>query len=135
ALTFTFGGYLISYPAQQPAILESAVWLPLVLLLLDWAAEPVGRIQRTVAGLALAGAAMALSILAGHPQTFIYVFYTALAYWVFLASVDARRQTEGRGSFLVRRLSAFAVSIAFAAGIAAVQLLPTLEFTRLSTRA
>src|SRR5437762_10967351 len=27
ALTFTFGGYLISYPAQQPAILESAVWL------------------------------------------------------------------------------------------------------------
>lgn len=35
ALTFTFGGYLTSYPPQQLAILETATWLPLALLFLD----------------------------------------------------------------------------------------------------
>ena len=137
ALTFTFGGYLISYPAQQPAILESAVWLPLVLLLLDWAAEPPARITRTIAGLALAGASMALSILAGHPQTFIYVFYSALAYWIYLTIAHARRRADDgeRKVSSILLLSLFVAFVAFAVGIAAVQLLPTLEFTGLSTRA
>ncbi|MBI5650630.1 MAG: hypothetical protein HZC40_09340 [Chloroflexi bacterium] len=35
ALTFTFGGYLTSYPPQQLAILETATWLPLALYFLD----------------------------------------------------------------------------------------------------
>lgn len=159
ALTFTFGGYLISYPAQQPTILASAVWLPLVLLGLDWAAEqfttedviasPTGAKQshfrekgiasacvvrlamtewhKGIIGLALAGAAMAMSILAGHPQTWLYVFYTALAYWLFQIS---KFKTQ-IGIWLL----GFGIFCFFAFGLSAVQLLPTLEFTRLSTRA
>ncbi len=42
ALTFTFGGYLTSYPPQQLAILETATWLPLALLLLDEAVRRGG---------------------------------------------------------------------------------------------
>ncbi len=182
ALVFTFGGYLISYPAQQPTILASAVWLPLVLLLLDGAAErltPTPALPRPAQGagqgrvmldLACAGAAMAMSILAGHPQTFIYVFYTAVAYWIFKNfrfqtvrhtldppkagglrprrgpasdGVSNLRQRSGAlalksgrqiSSFIpcAARLSSFAF---FALALSAVQWLPTLEFTRLSTRA
>jgi len=39
AITFTFSGYLLSYPPLQLAILETATWLPLILLLLDAAVE------------------------------------------------------------------------------------------------
>ena len=138
ALVFTFGGYLISYPAQQPAILESAVWLPLVLLLLDWAAAQELRARRIWA-LACAGAAMALSILAGHPQTFLYVFYTAAA-WGFWKLIEpgrsARRNAAPRlKARVVSALFDLATFAAFAIGLSAAQLLPTLEFTRYSTRA
>ena len=37
AVAFTFGGYLTSYPPLQLAILETQIWLPLILLLLDLA--------------------------------------------------------------------------------------------------
>ena len=132
ALVFTFGGYLISYPAQQPAILESAVWLPLVLLLLDWAASRELRARRVWA-LACAGAAMALSILAGHPQTFLYVFYTAAA-WGFWRLLECSRPAR-RVARMVSALFDLAIFAVFAIGLSAAQLLPTLEFTRYSTRA
>ena len=138
ALVFTFGGYLISYPAQQPAILESAVWLPLVLLLLDWAAPQELRARRVWA-LACAGAAMALSILAGHPQTFLYVFYTAAA-WGFWRLLESSRPA-GSGAAPRRMARVFSalfdlvIFAVFAIGLSAAQLLPTLEFTRYSTRA
>jgi hypothetical protein len=35
ALSFTYAGYLTSFPVQQITILETAVWLPLVLFFLD----------------------------------------------------------------------------------------------------
>jgi len=167
ALVFTFGGYLISYPAQQPAILESAIWLPLVLLLLDWAASQELWARRIWA-LACAGAAMALSILAGHPQTSLYVFYTAAA-WGFWRLLEASRPAGsgpharsaadalgevGRGcgeagslvparrgaapplmARVVSALFELAIFAVFAIGLSAAQLLPTLEFTRYSTRA
>jgi len=64
ALVFTFGGYLTSFPIQQPTILETAVWLPLILLLLDqgltgfWRGNGGGSrhvLPFVLAGLALAG--------------------------------------------------------------------------------
>ena len=39
AVTFMFGGYLTSYPPLQLAILETATWLPLALLLIDLGVE------------------------------------------------------------------------------------------------
>ena len=43
ALTFAFGGYLAGYPSQQLAVLETQIWLPLLLLL---AGRRVGRAKR-----------------------------------------------------------------------------------------
>jgi hypothetical protein len=132
AVAFTFSGYLTSYPALQLAILETQVWLPLMLLCLDVAGE---RLENSATGSALrwaiaAGLAFGVSLLAGHPQAGLLVGYAGLAYGLFRfwpsepRSLRAWRWPAG-------------LLIAWAAGslIAAVQLIPAAEFTALSGRA
>ncbi|MFN2229098.1 MAG: hypothetical protein ACK2VA_04955 [Anaerolineae bacterium] len=122
ALTFTFGGYLTGYPPQQLAILETQVWLPLILLLLD-----VGLVERRWGAVAGAGLVWGVALLAGHPQSAMYVFYAALAYGIFCA---------WRAKLPWYRAAAAQVAWASAGvSVAAVQLLPSLEFMRLSVRA
>ncbi|MCR4407470.1 MAG: YfhO family protein [Anaerolineae bacterium] len=122
AVVFAYGGYLTSYPPLQLAILESATWLPLTLL---------GTKRGMESGhwgwglVAIAG--LALSILAGHPQTAVIGFYATLAYALYLAW---RMRLPWR-TVLARIL----IVCALAAGLCAAQLLPTIEYTRLSTRA
>ncbi|MDI7278119.1 MAG: hypothetical protein QME94_19235, partial [Anaerolineae bacterium] len=81
AVAFALGGYLTAYPVLQLAILETITWLPLALLLLRTAVASA----RPVPWLVGAGLALAVSALAGHPQTFLYVSYAAAAYYLFLA--------------------------------------------------
>jgi hypothetical protein len=135
ALTFTYSGYLTSFPVQQVTILQVAVWLPLILLLLDIAAgdkdSAPGRFpalsSRFWFYVTLAGLAFGCSILAGHPQTAMYVFYASIVYFAF-------RMWRGRGLGGGRGLVGIAVFILVAFGLAAVQLFPTLEFIGLSPR-
>lgn len=91
AVLFGLGGYLTSYPILQLAILETVAWLPLILFLLR---EGVNR--NRVEGQPLrpgwfvgAGLVLALSLTAGHPQTFVHVGSVAALYYLFL-TVRAR---------------------------------------------
>ncbi len=77
-LAFGLGGYLTSYPMLQIVILETAVWLPAGLWLLEIA---LGR--RSLSRVALAGAIYGFGILAGHPQTFLYIGYLTAVYFLF----------------------------------------------------
>ncbi len=136
ALVFAYGGYLTSYPSQQLAVLEVDVWLPLILLFLELAVSskqqaagddsrfptPNSRVPLVAAGLSLG-----LSILAGHPQSSLYVFYACLAYLLF-------RLIQERVPF-VSALLHVVVFLLVGFGLAAVHLVPALEFMRLSTRA
>lgn len=115
AIAFGFGGFLTSYPAQQLAMLRTAAWLPLYLYCLDRALE--GR-----RWLIAAGGVLAVIVLAGHTQTAMFALYLGVAYALW------------RGDSWRERLIAAAVPPALAAGLAAVQLLPTLEFVGVSTR-
>ncbi len=122
ALAFTFCGYLTGYPPLQLAILETQVWLPLILLLLD-----VGLVERRWGYILGSGAVWGVALLAGHPQSAMYVFYGALAYGIFRAwqvrlpwRWAATAQVTWAGIGL---------------GLAAIQLLPSWEFMRLSVRA
>jgi 4-amino-4-deoxy-L-arabinose transferase-like glycosyltransferase len=81
AIAFGLGGFLASYPLSQLAILETITWLPLVLLLLRTAVDR----DRPVRWLVGAGLVLALSGLAGHPQTFMHASYTAAAYYMYLS--------------------------------------------------
>jgi hypothetical protein len=119
AMTFTYGGFLTGYPLLQISIVETATWLPLALLGAQWFVN-----GRRINGVMLSSVALGLSVLAGHPQTTLLIFYPALAYWVYL------NWQEGRW----RALLIPALIVALAAGLSAGQILPTLAYARLSTR-
>jgi hypothetical protein len=130
SLVFTFGGYLTSYPSQQLAILETDVWLPLILLLLDIGLErpkghPSGR--GFLLPITFAGLAFGLALLAGHPQSAMYVFYVSAIYFTFRAYTNRVRWRPA--------VIAFGLFVLLGFGLAAAQLLPSLEYMRLSVRA
>jgi hypothetical protein len=136
SLAFTYGGYLTSYPSQQLAVLEVGIWLPLILLMLDMGMQRLGESCHSPAGtkrvggfplLAIAGLIWGISLLAGHPQTSMYVFYVTAAYAIFSAWVNHVRWQ--------RVLGAFVLFEAIGLGVAAIHLVPGLEYMRLSTRA
>jgi Bacterial membrane protein YfhO len=80
AIIFGFGGYLAGFPVQQIILLETSIWLPLVLLLID-----VGADYNLVSAFAVGAGALALAALAGHPQTLFYVGTAAVIYLLFKA--------------------------------------------------
>lgn len=121
AIIWTFGGYLTSYPPQQLAILETATWLPLALLFLDLAVNTHKLLYYMLAGLTFGIAA-----LAGHPQAFLFVVYACAIYFVWrVASGERRFQFH---------VSRFILALLIAAGISAMQWIPTLEYQSVSTR-
>jgi hypothetical protein len=143
ALSFTYGGYLTSFPVQQLTILETAVWLPLVLLFQDLSLDSPSSGLRRLGAPVLAGMSLAMALLAGHPQTAMLVVYAALAYALFLGlrgrPAPAGASTPApRGARLVQsalRLVPYALPFIVALALAAVQIVPTLTFIARSTRA
>ncbi|MFC2030321.1 YfhO family protein [Chloroflexota bacterium] len=124
ALSFTYAGYLTSFPVQQLTILETAMWLPLVLLFLDRAFHHSHPERQIVLG----GMALGCALLAGHPQTAMYLVYATLAYGLFLA-YDSRLKSY------VSRLLPIVSVLAIGLGLATVQLVPSATFIAHSTRA
>ncbi len=142
AIAFTFGGYLTSFPVQQVTILETVIWLPLVLLFLDWGLDGIAP-GRVAQGAILAGLALGLAMLAGHPQTALYVFYVGVAYALWRWFETQKRSPDmpshaAEGAGAARRpwptLLLLALFPVVALGSAAVQWLPTAEFIGLSSR-
>lgn len=123
ALTFAFGGFMTGYPQLQVAITEAGVWLPLALV---GALEATRRNVTDYRWFGLSGMALGLSLLAGHPQTTLYLIYVWLGYlaWRVIA--------EGRAWYVfVIGTALFAV---IGGGLAAVQVIPGWEYQQLTTR-
>lgn len=121
ALVLTFGGYLTGYPPLQTGILETAAWLPLLLLAMRRLAVNTGAASRAIAcGL------LALMFFAGHPQSFMLCAYLAIAYFLFCG-----RAAGSQWRALLWRL---APVVLLGALISAVQLLPQAQYLTLSTR-
>jgi hypothetical protein len=149
AIVFTFGGYLTGYPSQQLAVLEVDVWLPLLLFftdraLLDRSAEGLKlRSRLSLPDALAAGLAWGLALLAGHPQSALFTFYTATLYILFLALTTGHaprsaQYAASRGivtSALRSAALAWGLMLAVGFGLAAVAWLPGLEYMRLSVRA
>lgn len=139
SVTFTYGGYLTGFPVQQLTILEVSAWLPWVIWLLSRTLERAvagGRGREALAAAAWTAVAFALSILAGHPQTTLYLFYLVLAYSLYRAGAAWRAAAPAQGlrsGLAVLGHSALVILLGLA--LAAAQLLPTLEFIRHSLRA
>jgi hypothetical protein len=116
-IVWMWSGFMVAQLGHLNMV-EVAVWLPLELLLLRLALVGV-RLLLTVP---LLSAVLAVAFFAGHTQLFLYELL-ALALFAALHG-DYRRS-----------LPVLAAAFAGAALLAAVQVLPSLELTRLSLRA
>ncbi len=154
AVAFALGGYLISYPLLQLAVLETIIWLPLILWLLRRGVvsfeaivhprslslskgdrfrqvQPTGEVQEPVRAAPLpyllaAGVVWGISLTAGHPQTFLHLSYLVLAYYLFLTL---------RAGWSWRWLAGMGLLMGgTAAGTGAAAWLPTLRYLGHTTR-
>lgn len=124
SLLFTYGGFLTGYPMLQVSILASVVWLPLMLLGVHHSLS--GGRWAAIGGVILAGLALAFSVLSGHPQMTLYIGWLMVAYLLY--------RGYQRRLPLVTILARLIAIGGIGGGLSAIQLLPALEFTRLSYR-
>lgn len=125
SIMWAYGGYITGYPILQINIMETAAWLPLALL---GAHLAVSGMRRWLWGMVLVAISVALMLLAGHPQVAMYCLYLTVLYGLFNGWAFGR---VGLLKVAVRMGAACAIGVM----LAAAQLLPTLEFFRLSYRA
>ncbi|MDX2160492.1 MAG: YfhO family protein [bacterium] len=122
ALIVGYSGFTTGYAPLQLAILEAAIWLPLAMTGVWWAAG--GRFRPLP--LVVTGAALGLSWMAGHPQTSFFITWLLIALWAWRVYVQ-------RHSWIVFIVGG-ALFGGLAFGLAAVQLIPGLEYLTLTTR-
>jgi hypothetical protein len=121
-LGFAFGGLLTGRLwAGHAPVYAVFVWTPLLLAALVWATE-----RRTWAAAVLAGGPFGLAVLAGHVPSFLYV---GLIWGAFVLYLLLTRPGERR-----RVLGVAAVSAGVGLALAAVQLVPFLQFSLASAR-
>lgn len=130
AVTFALGGYLTAQ-VEHVNQLQGLAWLPWFLLVLgrpDDGLWPT-RLRRAL----LVGLLFALQLLAGHTQT---AFITGIALFLWLSGqlLEERLRRRAESGLHVGRFVPLVLGAAVAFAVAAVQLLPTLELTTLSSR-
>jgi hypothetical protein len=131
ALAYAFSGFVVSQAVWFVPALSACVWLPLALL----AIEKIFAHRRdslwAAAGWAwLLAAAVALPILAGWLQTWMYSLYAIAIYAaVHLAEVLRRGTTRAEIGVIVTILCG---GLLLGLGLASVQLIPSLELRGLT---
>ncbi len=129
---FAFGGSIGLRAFAQVNLFYASVWVPAVFWCYAKSLE-AHQLFRQILFANLAGLALALSLLAGHHQPFIYVSLAlagiALALW--LRSRKAPDESASRPPLILRQtLLLFVFAIAYAS----LQLLPSLEYSKLAYR-
>ncbi|MDW8293515.1 MAG: YfhO family protein [Anaerolineae bacterium] len=122
ALAFGFGGFLTGYPILQTGILETAAWLPWLLLALRKLIESQVWLVWAVASAAV----VAVAFTAGHPQTLMLSLYAAGL--LFLAWSFRRLSLQ-------RCLARIGAVVVLAVGLSAAQAWPTVSYMLASSRA
>lgn len=123
SIVAAYGGFIGGYPPLQLALLEAGIWLPLIALGILEAT----RTRLSWGWLAVAGFALGLSWMAGHPQTAWFLTYIGAAWYayrVYMQKIAWQRALLGFVFFGI-----------IALGITAVTLIPGFEYLRLTARA
>ena len=127
AFTFMFSGALVAR-AQHHTIVLAMAWVPLLFMYVRLAI-----VNASVPSAVKAGLILGLQFLAGHPQTSVY---TAVAIGFYCVWEGVVRSAERQQlSELWRSSATLILTGVVGAGVAAVQLLPTVELSRISIRA
>lgn len=114
AAAFAFSGFFVTH-LKHLNLINAAVWLPLLLALIENYFS-----RNKLFYLVLAGMVLALQVFAGHPQlTFIAWFGLALYYGFRLLNIDKGRTLSA--------ITAFLLAVLIGLSLSAVQWMPTLE--------
>ncbi|HEX9078902.1 MAG TPA: hypothetical protein VF795_04900, partial [Desulfuromonadaceae bacterium] len=124
---FMLSGFMVAHAIHQ-TVIASVSWLPLITLLSFQAFDEGGWSK-----VPLAGAALAMAIFAGFPQVFYYIFLFEGCLFLFVIVRTAR--AGGSLAAGLPPLARAAAITAVALGLAAIQLLPTMELAPQSERA
>ncbi len=135
-LGFMFGGkWMLHLLGAGHQTFAPIAWLPLIVLLLEGALRRAGRGEVVSALLraAWAGAVLGVLALGAQPQL---TFYAGLflALWTLGPALEGARTGRRRLAALARWAGLGVWAAAWAVGLFAVQLLPTMEAARESTR-
>lgn len=124
-VSYGFGGLLVCH-AFHPMMVAHFAWFPLVLLLFRR-----GLDTGAWSSVMLAGLVFGLSLLAGHPQSALYLS----VFLVLVAKVSAFDAIRNGASGAVLRMAGMTVAtVALAGGVFAIQLLPSQELAANSER-
>jgi len=120
SLAYAFSGYSIVW-MQFATAGHSLIWIPLLLLAVEKYFQ-----HKNTRWLLLTSPLLFLLTTAGHFQITIYGYVLCTAYFLFRFFTTPNRK--------IRDLVFFVTSIVLGTGMAAIQLLPTLELSSLSVR-
>jgi len=127
AIIFTYNGFFMAHLyAGHLTFVQNYIWIPLIFFYLYKFLNTSDFRYAVLAGLFLG-----IQILGGFPQI---AFYTVLAIILFGAYHISGRIKHGERNTIFRLSYGMLITILFGFALAAVQLLPTYEFTQLSTR-
>lgn len=126
AVSYAFSGILVCH-AFHPMMVYHLAWFPLILLHFDKALTGAGWKHTLAAGLFFG-----ITMLAGHPQTTLYIalFLLLLTLWHGVALLRSGQKS----SVLLSSGIAAAAVIAIAVGLFVVQYIPSTELAALSER-
>ncbi len=114
-----------------PMIVAAAVWLPLILCLIERTVQMAERGARwltQIPHLLLGAAAVGMVLLAGHPEMDYYVALTAAAYALWRL-IGLARRTHSRVAVLLAGVALLAMALA-GAGLGAAQWYPLFELVQ-----
>ena len=125
SISITYSPFIIIH-ASAPSLHQVAVFFPLMLLLFDAA------LKRPLINTILGGLLTGILLLIGHVQMVVYTFVALFIYAIFIGILDsAREETAGR---IKKSIIFFVGAIIFGAGLSAIQLLPTMELSKMTIR-
>jgi hypothetical protein len=130
--TFAFSGSLSLRAFAQVNLFYASVWVPLIFWCYAKSLEPQ-QPARQILFSNLAGLALALSLLAGHHQPFIYVSLAiaGIAAALWLKSRKHPDESLCRPTLILRQTLLLLI---FAIAYASLQLLPSLEYSKQAYR-
>ena len=120
ALVFMGSGTIAGHAGYMPSTLAASVWLPLGCLAVEWVFR-----ERPRAGSALLAVAVAMPILAGHLQSWVFEVYALGLYAGVRLSAEALRRR--RAGELARQAALLAAGVLLGVALAGAQVLPSLE--------
>ncbi|MCJ7594755.1 MAG: YfhO family protein [Desulfobacterales bacterium] len=128
AIVFIFNGFFMAHLyAGHLTFVQNYIWIPLIFFFLHRFVN-----KRHVVHAIAAGLTLGVQILGGFPQIAFYTILGTLAFIVPLCVIEAMKRSYRE----VLNLGAgLALTLLIGFSLAAVQVLPTLEFTGFSTRA